>query len=209
MGVILEIINIILKVWLLPKKKAKIKESAKNLFCKYETQIKPIPLSKYNHVNEFIFSLGIKIALYCVDSLVFPSMAIAQACLESGYNKDAKTLYGVKATGWKGDTLTVATTEYYNNKKENVKDKFRAYDSVDESIKDYIKLLQTCPWFRDVVNAQAVKVAVHGLQNDDNPAYKDKDYATDPNYEKKINSIIDDYDLRYFDTAKEWIIERT
>ena len=40
---------------------------------------------------------------------ILPSVCIAQAALESGWNLEARTLFGIKGSGF-----TATTSEYYN-----------------------------------------------------------------------------------------------
>ncbi|MDR3598318.1 glycoside hydrolase family 73 protein [Clostridium sp.] len=71
---------------------------------------------------------------------VLPSITISQAILESGWGKSdlsakAYNLFGIKADpSWKGKKIKMNTSEYYNKK---IVDEFRAYNSNEESIKDY------------------------------------------------------------------------
>jgi flagellum-specific peptidoglycan hydrolase FlgJ len=161
-----------------------------------------IPQSRYAHVNNFLRTISMKITRHCIGTKIFPSMAIAQAALESGWDVKAKTLYGIKAIGWKGKTIDTRTREERDGKSYYIDDAFRAYDDLDQCIKDYITVLYQAPWFKDVINADTVEAAIHGLQSDANPLYKDKNYATAGNYEQLLNKLILDFGLKYFDCVK-------
>jgi len=79
---------------------------------------------------------------------------IAQAALETGWGKhgikrdgsgDAHNLFGIKATGWKGERTNIQTHEYRNGERRNERADFRAYSSVAESFADYVKMLKQNP----------------------------------------------------------------
>jgi flagellum-specific peptidoglycan hydrolase FlgJ len=161
-----------------------------------------IPKSRHAHVNDFLETIALKITRHCIGTKIFPSMAIAQAALESGWNVNAKTIYGVKAIGWTGKTIDTRTREERNGQSYYITDAFRSYDNIDHCIKDYIKVLYTAAWFKDVLAADTVEGAIHGLQSDSNPDYKDKNYATAGNYEQLLNKLILDFGLKYFDCIK-------
>jgi flagellar protein FlgJ len=123
-----------------------------------------------------------------------PVMLVAQAALETGWGKkvinkadgsSSHNLFGIKADDrWQGEKANVQTLEYKDGvaKKQNAQ--FRAYESVEDSMRDYIKFLAS-----DSRYSQA-------LQNADNPkkyfeSLQNAGYATDPDYAKKIVKIID------------------
>jgi lysozyme len=78
---------------------------------------------------------------------ILPSLTIAQAILESGWGSSglaikARNLFGIKAfSNWRGERITLPTTEWYNDKQQIIDADFRAYDSFNDSIEDHNKLL--------------------------------------------------------------------
>lgn len=76
---------------------------------------------------------------------LLPSITISQAILESGWGQSELTkisnnLFGIKADKrWKGENVEVITSENYS---DEVKAKFRKYDSLDDSIRDHAKFLK-------------------------------------------------------------------
>jgi flagellar protein FlgJ len=72
---------------------------------------------------------------------------IGQPALETGRGKreicgadgsQRCNLFGIKASGnWIGKTVVVATTEYVNGLAQKKLEKFWAYDSYEESLRDY------------------------------------------------------------------------
>lgn len=118
---------------------------------------------------------------------------LGQAALESGWgrseikNQDGTTshnVFGIKATGnWNGKVTLAATTEYVNGIKQQKVERFRAYDSYEESFKDFANLISQNPRYETALN------------NVDNAsaysrALQKGGYATDPNYAKKLTQVI-------------------
>jgi len=116
---------------------------------------------------------------------------IAQAALETGWGKhgikrdgggDAHNLFGIKATGWKGEHAHIQTHEYRNGERRNERADFRAYSSMGESFADYVKMLKQNPRYQKALQTGD---NVHGFAN----ALQKAGYATDPDYAKKISAI--------------------
>jgi flagellar protein FlgJ len=118
---------------------------------------------------------------------------IGQAALESGWGKreiknaDGSTshnVFGIKATSdWTGKTTNAVTTEYVNGKPQKVVEKFRAYDSYEDALTDYASVLKGNPRYAPVVEASRDAAGfAHGMQK--------AGYATDPQYAKKLISIM-------------------
>jgi len=118
---------------------------------------------------------------------------IGQAALESGWGKreirkaDGSTshnVFGIKASkDWTGKTVSTVTTEFVNGESHRVVAKFRAYDSYDDAMADYAKLLKGNPRYAQVINSShTAEGFAHGMQK--------AGYATDPHYAKKLMSIM-------------------
>ena len=122
---------------------------------------------------------------------VLPSVCIAQAGLESGWNLSAKTLFGIKG---KGNTST--TSEYVNGKWVKIQATFKSYPDLASSIIGYYDFLAKTPRFAKVINNYDYKDAVTHLikTSDGHP------YATDPDYVSKVISIIEHYNLTIYDS---------
>jgi flagellar protein FlgJ len=140
-----------------------------------------------------------------VDKLAAPAQAasaatgiparfiIGQAALESGWgkreikNSDGSTshnIFGIKATkDWTGKTVSAVTTEYVNGQPKKVVERFRAYDSYEHALTDYASVLKNNPRYAPVVEASRDAAGfAHGMQK--------AGYATDPQYAKKLISIM-------------------
>lgn len=125
---------------------------------------------------------------------VDPRVLVAQAALETGWGKHmiegtggvaSHNLFGIKADArWSGDAVTITTTEFRDGvpMKENAA--FRAYPDFAASFADYVAFLQQNPRYR-----QALESANDpGAFTD---ALQEAGYATDPEYSRKIQSIVD------------------
>lgn len=124
---------------------------------------------------------------------ILPSVCIAQAALESGWNLEAKTLFGIKGKGF------VATTcEYYNGNKVTIQDSFRSYPDVASAVVGYYEFLETTPRYVGALNNPNYRDAVNKLIH----TTDGKPYATDPNYINKICTIIEQYGLTDWDVLE-------
>lgn len=84
-----------------------------------------------------------------------PETVIAQMAIESGWGGSGLTskynnFFGVKGKG----TPKLLTEEERGGKRESEKASFRAYDSPEDSVKDYVKLLTTDSRYKDVLKAK-------------------------------------------------------
>lgn len=117
---------------------------------------------------------------------LFNSVIIAQSVLETGWGQSnimmkANALFGIKAgTGWKGKVYSSSTLEIYDGVEKTELATFRAYNNIEESIRDYYNLIEKN--YKNALNC--------GSQRESIEAIKNGGYATDPNYVNKIMSII-------------------
>lgn len=121
---------------------------------------------------------------------VLPSVCIAQAILESGFNLKAKTLFGIKG---KGSTFT--TKEFINGKWVTTKASFKVSTSIKDAIVGYYEFITTTPRYKYVVNNPNYNSACYYLIN----TTDGRPYATDPNYINKLIKIIKAYKLYEYD----------
>ena len=122
---------------------------------------------------------------------VNPRALVAQAALETGWGRrgikhdngsNSHNLFGIKATGWKGDSVTATTHEYVDGQRRNETARFRAYGSAAESFGDYVRMLKQNPRYRVALQAGT---DVHGFAQ----GLQRAGYATDPSYAAKIAAI--------------------
>lgn len=118
---------------------------------------------------------------------------LGQAGHESGWGRGeirhadgspAHNLFGIKATGgWTGKVAEITTTEYVDGEPRKVTAKFRAYDSYEESFRDYARLIGNSPRYEGVMEQlHSVQGFAKGLQR--------AGYATDPSYAEKLGRAI-------------------
>lgn len=128
---------------------------------------------------------------------IFPKVLLAAAIVESqgkvggvyypGQStlaKDHNNYFGVKASkGWKGKIVNMRTREVYSNQSVFVNDDFRKYDSVEDSMKDYVKFLQSNSRYRlnGVFDATSPEMQIKALAK--------AGYATNPGYADLINKV--------------------
>jgi peptidoglycan hydrolase FlgJ len=144
-------------------------------------------------VNAFVDRLAAPAQAASAATGIPARFIIGQAALESGWGKreiknaDGSTshnIFGVKATkDWTGKTVNSVTTEYVGGVPKKVVEKFRAYDSYEDALTDYASVIKNNPRYAPVVEASRdVAGFAHGMQK--------AGYATDPQYAKKLISIM-------------------
>lgn len=156
----------------------------------------PIVASKYDYVNVFFNNLAPIVVNEYIrrhdDYRLYPSTVLAMAALESGYNLNAETLFGIKGEGKELDT-----TEYIDGKYVNIKDSFKIYPSLSASVQGLYDLMQIdryhpacdCTDWEE----QCRQIQLCG-------------YATDPEYSDKLISIINSYQLTMFNSLDNMLV---
>ncbi|KFC09370.1 FlgJ family peptidoglycan hydrolase [Trabulsiella guamensis ATCC 49490] len=142
--------------------------------------------------KDFLAQLSLPARLASEQSGIPHHLILAQAALESGWGQrqirgengaPSFNLFGVKASSdWKGKVTEITTTEYENGEAKKVKAKFRVYSSYLEALSDYVGLLTRNPRYAAVTSAATAEQGAQALQN--------AGYATDPNYARKLTSMI-------------------
>ena len=121
------------------------------------------------------------------------SYMLGQAGHETGWGKseirgdngsNSFNLFGIKATGsWTGKVAEITTTEYIDGIPRKVKAKFRAYDSYEDSFRDYARLITENPRYAQAMqNTGSATAYASALQK--------AGYATDPLYANKLARAI-------------------
>jgi flagellum-specific peptidoglycan hydrolase FlgJ len=122
---------------------------------------------------------------------------IAQACCESGYGtskimSNANGFFGIKATGswvkaakYGGKVYNANTKECYDGKNyTNITACFRAYNSKEDSVRDYFDLLELSR-YKSSLTRTNVQDCITDIKNGG--------YATSPTYVSTIMSIYNQY----------------
>lgn len=117
---------------------------------------------------------------------------LAQSALETGWGRhvplkadgsSSHNLFGIKADQrWQGERVEIVTREFRHGVMQQEKAEFRAYDSLAESMQDYVEFIRGNPRYQ--------KALQHGY---DAGAYarelQQAGYATDPDYARKIDRV--------------------
>lgn len=156
----------------------------------------PIVTSKYDYVNVFFNNLAPIVVNEYIrrkgQKRLFPSTVLAMAALESGYNLNATTLFGIK-----GEGTVLDTTEYINGEYVNIKDSFKYYPSLAESVQGLYDLMQWEHYDRATSSTdyeeECRQIQLCG-------------YATDPEYSDKLISIINSYQLTMFNSLDNMLV---
>ena len=124
------------------------------------------------------------------ENWILPSVCIAQAACESGWNLNAKTIFGIKGNG-----VVCTTKEFVNGEYITIKDSFAYYPNIEASVVGYYDFITNTPRYKNVLNESDYRKAVYYLQH----TTDGKSYATSPTYESTIIKLIENYDLTRFD----------
>lgn len=135
-------------------------------------------------------------------SKILPSVTIAQAILESNWGnsnltKEANNLFGIKADYyWKGEYVIFDTNEYHNYM---IKDKFRKYNSLSDSIKDHSDFLLKNTRYKEhgVFDAKTYKEQALALENAGYSTAQDE--FGNKTYAKMLGELIRQYNLQLID----------
>lgn len=166
--------------------------------------------------NEFLNKFAAIIVKTTTGTPLFPSVAIAQCILESGWGRycmgAANNFFGIKAsTTWKGKVISTTTKEVlksgtfifrgtgkvYNTYDEAVNDGankqtlFRCYPSFVESIQDHTDLIVKSPRYAAALTAKTPEAQITEI--------KRAGYATATNYVRTIMQIINANSLTNYD----------
>jgi len=118
-------------------------------------------------------------------------LTLAQAALESAWARSpigGYNIFGIKGSGPAGKT-SVNTKEYLNGKWVQVKDGFAKYHNFNQAVKEHGELFHN-GYYDKAVNQYSRDKNVYAFIDNIQGIY-----ATDPAYDKKIKSIIEDYGL--------------
>lgn len=156
----------------------------------------PIVTSRYDYVNVFFNNLAPIVVNEYIrrhdEYRLYPSVVLAMAALESGYNLNAETLFGIK-----GEGQVLDTTEYIDGQYVNVKDSFKLYPSISASVQGLYDLMQI----------ERYHPACECVEWEEECRQIQKcGYATDPEYSDKLISIINSYQLTMFNSLDNMLV---
>ena len=121
------------------------------------------------------------------------AVVIAQAALETGWGQkiikseqgqSSNNLFNIKADSrWQGEKINKDTLEFEQGALVKKSAPFRRYDTIAESVNDYINFLSSGERYKPALeNSSNVEHFLQGLQK--------AGYATDPNYATKIMATL-------------------
>jgi len=147
-------------------------------------------------MTSFVQKFGSAAIAAAAGSTIFPETILTAAALESGYGKSKlssqyNNFFGIKAdSSWKGKSVVFATKEQDKNGKVfTVNAKFRHYDTVEESFRNYVKFISGPRYVKaGVTTAATVEKQFMAI--------KAGGYATDVSYVNKLKSI--------FNSVQDW-----
>lgn len=152
----------------------------------------PVVASKYDYVNVFFNNLAPLVVNEYIrrkgQKRLFPSTVLAMAALESGYNLNAKTLFGIK-----GDGIVLDTTECINGENINIKDSFVIYHTLAEAVQGLYELMQWDNYDRATSETN---------YEEECRMVQACGYATDPEYSSKLINIVNSYQLAMFNNIE-------
>lgn len=123
---------------------------------------------------------------------ILPGICVSQGACECAWGTSkamvgANGLFGFKVgsgvkygTAWKGGSYNTKTKEFYGEY-VTIRDNFRAYDSIQDAIADYMDLLCGSSRYRGAVNNTDALSTITAIKNGG--------YATSPTYINTIMSI--------------------
>lgn len=143
--------------------------------------------------DDFVDKVGGAIRRAVAGTPFQPIALLAQAALETGWGEkvmaagnelSSHNLFGIKAgSSWQGETVAVKSDEFLGGRMVAVRGEFRAYDSIEASVRDYVSLITGSSRYE-----QALENAEEPRRYAD--ALAEAGYATDPAYAEKIQSIV-------------------
>lgn len=150
--------------------------------------------SAFSSPGEFIKALLPEVEIFAKQLGLEPKALLAQAAVETGWGKymihtgqgqNSHNLFGIKADkNWHGDSAAIGTLEFDQGVAKPQKAAFRAYNSFTDAIKDYVSFVEDNPRYQQAVKSAAdPKAYFSELQQ--------AGYATDPDYAKKVMSVLD------------------
>jgi peptidoglycan hydrolase FlgJ len=167
--------------------------SRKNSLAAYGAQAMGSAAPATASQSNFVQKHGQAAAQVAQASGIPAAYMLGQAGHETGWGKSeikmaggapSHNLFGIKAgANWTGKVAEVTTTEYVNGVAHKSVAKFRAYDSYEDSFKDYARLITKTPRYAHASQqTSSAQAFASSLQK--------AGYATDPNYANKLSKAI-------------------
>jgi hypothetical protein len=125
------------------------------------------------------------------------SLTMAQAILESGWGQYApgNNMFGIKwQEGCEYGRQLLSTKEFLSGAMRTIKDYFRSYGSLADSLYDHAQFLVQNSRYKNLLGTKNYKTACKLIKEDG--------YATDPNYTQQLIQLIEENQLYKFDNVQ-------
>ena len=139
-------------------------------------------------IAKAVSGTGILVGTVLAQGIIESQGKVPSGAYEVGASRlarEANNYFGIKCHGWKGKVYNIDTGEYTPSGQYYVEKSscFRAYPSVEDSIKDYVSFLKNNPRYKKagVFNAKTVRQQAEAL--------KKAGYATALNYPSTIENV--------------------
>lgn len=129
-----------------------------------------------------------KLRCDAIDSKSLPSIVIAQAALETGYGKHNKlknNIFGIKGRG-----IVTKTKEFYNGRFITIRAEFQYFPTIKDAFNKHYQILNRYGVYGYDYKTWINRIVICG-------------YATDPNYDNKLNYIIEKFQLQRLDNIQK------
>ena len=132
------------------------------------------------------------------------SVTIAQAILESGWGKSELSrkyhnYFGIKGRGPAG-AVDMRTNEVYSGRQVRINAHFRVYNNMAEGFSDHGKMLAGMHRYSDAyASCRDCDLSAKEKAQAFAQELQDAGYATDPRYAKKLNYLMNRYNLYQYD----------
>lgn len=165
-----------------------------------------IHFEKVKSTEEFVLQIGETARKVAKDNDLFASVMIAQAILESGSGSSELSrepnynLFGIKGD-FNGQSVSFLTAEDDGaGQLYSIQSNFRKYSSYKESFENYAKLLKDGVSWNTAIYTGTHKSVARTYENATQALTGT--YATDTQYNQKLNGLIETYHLTEFDQEK-------
>ena len=144
--------------------------------------------------EEFVQEIESTVQSVCKEYEIYPSVCIAQACIESEFGKSTigdYNIFGRKYNGKGKKAQNVLTQEEESGTMISIEADFQDYDSLEEAVRDYCVL---------ITEDEQYKPAMDAVYDFDNYVETLASiYATNSSYGDLIKTVIIEWEFRNLD----------
>jgi flagellar protein FlgJ len=169
-----------------------------------KTTTQPTQQSSFNNAEEFVSAVWEHAKTAAEKIGLNPAVMVAQAALETGWGKhiinksdgnSSNNLFNIKSDkSWEGDKASKVTLEFEQGTPVKKQASFRAYESIKESVNDFVDFLTQNPRYEEALQKTA-------QPNEFLDSLQKAGYATDPNYASKIKKVLNSSELKNIATS--------